>query len=81
LHDVLEIRSPTQHALSQARNILAMRVKQLLERLGIAVLAALHEARGFHEFEFNSGWRRGLALGDISPRGDADKTLRRGRKH
>jgi hypothetical protein len=82
LHDVFEIRLPTQHAVRETRDVLAMRPKQFAERLGIAALAAFDEARRFHAIEFNSGSRRWLALGDISPpHGNACQTGRQGWKY
>jgi hypothetical protein len=44
-----------------------MLTEQLPERLGIAALAALHEARGFHAFDFNSDRARWLALAVVLP--------------
>ncbi len=67
LHDVFEIRLAAQHALSQSRDVLTVLAEQLPKRLGIAALAALHEARGFHVVDFNSDRACWLALAYVLP--------------
>jgi hypothetical protein len=67
LNDVLQVRLATEHALGQPSNVQSVLAEQLPERLGVAALAALHEARGFHELYFTSDRARWLALADVLP--------------
>jgi hypothetical protein len=69
LHDVFEIRAPTEHALRESQHVFAVLAKQLAECLDVASLAALDEAQGFHTLDFNSARRCWLARRVVPPRG------------
>jgi hypothetical protein len=80
LDDVFEISLATQHTLREASDVLAVVPKKLPKRLGIALLAALDEARWIHGLDFNSDWPRWLALGDGPPSRNTGRGGHRGRK-